>query len=310
MGSFYSTCSVSGMTLTRQKTSILLVSPSYSTGYSEHRNMVVSNEGCMEFFTPFGFPINGVYYDYGNITDIERNGNVRILEDYFGIDIETILENIGREIPEGIKNSKTYESLGMTYFRTEVLEYLERGWDKIDISSPKKYSFESYLSEILKSLSSRNTFMGKDRYEFLRSKLKEKNITEEERDELMDHLTKDIGFRTYIPSLTKYDMFKELRIGLEFKEEICKQYMMIRMLGSRGLNRLLVPSNYGSQEDNWTETYRFNSFVNDLLVEDMNNKIGSHSVWGPADDGYLIKEKEIVREHQSIVRDRKINQII
>ena len=128
---------------------------------------------------------------------------------------------------------------------------------------------------------------------------------------MMDHLTKDIGFRTYIPSLTKYDMFKELRISSEFSDEICKQYMMIRMLGTRGLNRLLVPSNYGSQEDNWSETYKFNSFVNDLLVGDMKDKIERHSVWVDADDeGYLISEKEIVWEHQSIVRDRKINQII
>ena len=102
MGSFYSTCSASGMTLTSQKTSILLLAPGYSTDFKEHLGMIVSNDGCQAFFSPFGFPIHGEYDDYGYISDIKRDKNVELLESYFGIDIELILNNIGdgRDVPD------------------------------------------------------------------------------------------------------------------------------------------------------------------------------------------------------------------
>ncbi len=64
MGSFYTTCSVSHMVLTNQKTSIQLLVPNYSTDFKEHLGMIVSNDGAQGFFAVFGFPIHGRYYDY------------------------------------------------------------------------------------------------------------------------------------------------------------------------------------------------------------------------------------------------------
>ena len=52
------------MTLIRQKTSIQLLVPGYSTDYKEHMGMIVSNDGAQCFFSPFGFTIHGTYDDY------------------------------------------------------------------------------------------------------------------------------------------------------------------------------------------------------------------------------------------------------
>ena len=88
MGSFFSTCSASSMTLVNQKTSILLLTPN-TESFSEHLNMIVCNEGCQAFFSPFGFPVHGTYDDYGHIDNIQRDKGVEMLEEFFGIDIDT-----------------------------------------------------------------------------------------------------------------------------------------------------------------------------------------------------------------------------
>ena len=72
MGSFYSTCSISNMTLTHQKTSVLLLSPNHNISFEDHLGMIVSNDRCQTFFSPFGFPIHGEYDDYGYITNIKE----------------------------------------------------------------------------------------------------------------------------------------------------------------------------------------------------------------------------------------------
>src|SRR5206468_2215799 len=92
----YSTCSVTQMTLSRQKTSIQLLAPAYTQDISKDSlGMIVSNDGCQAFFSPFAFPIHGVYDDYGYIDEIIRDKNVEMLEDFFNLSIESIIANIG-----------------------------------------------------------------------------------------------------------------------------------------------------------------------------------------------------------------------
>ncbi len=102
MGSFYATCSVSNMTLSYQKTSVILLVPSISTDISGNSGLICSNDGAQIYFSPFGFPIHGEYYDYGQISNIVRDDNVLMLEKYFGVDINEITDNIGRSAPKGI----------------------------------------------------------------------------------------------------------------------------------------------------------------------------------------------------------------
>jgi hypothetical protein len=91
---------------------------------------------------------------------------------------------------------------------------------------------------------------------------------------------------------------------MEFKEEILKQYQFLMTLGYE-LSRVLRPSQYGSQQTNWTAQYKLNEFVNDILVEDMKSDIQDVD-----DDDYYQEEKEIVDNHFMLKRDRKINTIL
>lgn len=302
---------MSNITLTRQKTSILLLAPSYSTDFSEHLGMIVSNEGSQAFFSPFGFPIHGFYDDYGHIDGIDRNSrSVRLLEDYFGVDIEEILNNIGddRDIPENIKHIDVFKKLAKTYFRTEVLEHLESGWEKTNLTNPSKYSWDGRLKGLLEQMEKNE----KSDIAELKAKPMD-TLTTDERKRLIYHeidsIDPVIERMTYLSNHASVNMFKELKITTEFKEEILKQARFLSNIGYGGIRKLLMPSLYGSQEDTWKQTYLFNSFVNDLLVDDMKEKIEDSKRWGD-DDDYLKSEKSIVQDHQSLVRDRKINSIM
>ena len=195
MGSFNSTCSVSHMTLINQKTSILLLVPGFSKDFEEHKSMIASNEGCQTFFSPFGFPIHGQYDDYGYIDNIKRDKNVEMIEEYFGVDIETIINNIGddRDIPDELKNKEFYLTLAKTYFRSEVLEYLEIGWDGYELENPVKYTHSEMLSNILQVIeprSNKKTLTDTER-ELLYEKMENKN------EFVNDLLVNDIKKRTF-----------------------------------------------------------------------------------------------------------------
>jgi hypothetical protein len=307
MGSFYSTCSVSSMTLSNQKTSIQLLSPGYSTDFKEHMNMMVSNDGAQAFFSPFGFPIHGEYDDYGHITNIKRDKNVEMLEEFFGVTIYEILQNIGddRSIPENIKNEEIYRSLGMTYYRTEVLEYLQKGWNEINIVNPEKYSMGSRMVKLFTALDKKPT-KDNPRFQELISKAGKSEDESEELYEMMDLMSgSTIRENSYIASLAKTNMFKILPITIDFKEDILKQYQYLITLGYE-LSRLLIPSVYGSQDTNWTAQYRLNDFVNDLLVEDMKSCIDDDD----DDEDYYSDEREIIKDHFMIKRDKKLNNIL
>jgi len=304
MGSFYSTCSVSNMTLSSQNTSILILAPSYDTTFKEHLNMIVSNDGAQAFFSPFGFPIHGTYDDYGYIENIKRDKNVEMLEEYFGVDIDSILKNIGRErdTPKDIKHKEFYQTLGMTYFRTEVLEYLEKGWDKYNLDNPEEYSSDGRLKKILSSVENVKGMSPEKLAELVKKRVDD-TITDDERDLYFDYImSSNRRENTYIRSLVKGNMFLELPITIDFKDEILKQYTMLMALYD--LKKNLIPSNYGSQEDNWIELYKFNDFVSDILAEDIKF---SYERWGQE---MPDSAKEVINLHKAVKRDRKINMIL
>jgi hypothetical protein len=139
---------------------------------------------------------------------------------------------------------------------------------------------------------------------------KDKNEDEkEELYELMDLMSgSTIRENSYIASLAKANMFKILPITLEFKEDILKQYQYLVTLGYE-LSRLLIPSVYGSQDTNWTAQYRLNDFVNDLLVEDMKGNIEDYDEDYDEED-YYSDEREIIKDHFMIKRDKKLNNIL
>lgn len=267
MGSFYMTCSISHMTLNNQKTSIQLLVPGYSTDYSEHMNCICSNDGAQALFSPFGFPIHGRYDDYGHLRDIQRDKNVELLEEFFGITINQIIENVGddRYVPKETKNEELFRKLGMTYIRTEVLEFMERGYKDINLDNPSTYSGESYLKEFIDSVKS---IPSPERIEELKEKVRNKTATEKEQDEYFDSRhTYNVFSKSYISSSNNF--FKLLSIDYDTQlDDIKKQWTWIRRLGY-DMKRILVPSDYGSQSENFSEIYELNEFVNDLLIEDI-----------------------------------------
>ena len=273
MGSFYSSCSISHMTLSNQKTSVLLLIPGWGTDIHDHRGMIVSNEGSQAFYSPFGFPIHGEYYDYGYLENIKEDSNTKMLEQFFNMDISEIIQHIGRpdDIPENIKNKELYNSLSMTYFRTEVLEYLERGWDKIDLDSTDQYSQGYRMNKFL------NTLINQDPNIKRRDELFNKEeLTDSEEKELRDILRLSMKFDlmdislNYIRLSKNKNMFNILPIDDKFKEHILRQVTFLTTLGY-DLRRTLLPSDYGSQDTNFSAIYELNEFVNDLLFEDMKN---------------------------------------
>jgi hypothetical protein len=63
-------------------------------------------------------------------------------------------------------------------------------------------------------------------------------------------------------------------LGVDFDvqlNDILKHATFLERFGF-SLDRILLPSVYGSQETNFTETYLLNDFVNDLLIHDMENE--------------------------------------
>lgn len=308
MGSFYLTCSISHMTLNHQKTSVQLLVPKYKTkqysslNFEEHMNIICSNDGAQAFFSPFGFPIHGAYDDYGHIHNIARDKNVEQLEEFFGVPIEDIIRNISRvkegEV-KGLKNEEIYLSLGMTYFRTEVLEFIQRGWEKTNLTKPEKYSGEEWLKDFLdKAKAVPNPDLILD---IIKKRQTGIELTEEERDIYFDSFsTYSTWEKCYIKCDRQHNFLKLLPIDfVAQQDEIVKQWKWLSRL-SWGLDRVLLPSVYGGQQDNFIDTYELNEFVNDLLIEDI--KYYSED-WGEDADE---RADRILKTHN---RNKALNQL-
>ena len=308
MGSFYLTCSISHMTLNHQKTSVQLLVPKYNTkqysslSFKEHMNIICSNEGAQAFFSPFGFPIHGVYDDYGRIHNIKRDKNVEQLEEFFGIGIDDIIAGIGRSKEGetlGLQNEEIYLSLGMTFFRTEVLQFLESGWEKTNLVNPQKYSGGEYLKDFLdkvKAVPDRTLIE-----DIIKKKQEGIKLTEEEQDFFVDSFGTDfIWEKCYIKCSRQSNFLKKLPIDfVAQQDDIVKQWKWLSKL-SWGLDRLLLPSVYGGQEVNFVDTYELNEFVNDLLIEDI--KYYSQD-WGDEADK---RADRILKTHN---RNKALNQL-
>jgi hypothetical protein len=248
--------------------------------------MIVSNDGAQGFFAPFGFPIHGRYYDYGGLKDIQRDMNVEMLEDFFNLSIDQIISNIGDDRwhrysddknwkligKDGgdIKNQEIFLKLGMTYIRTEVLEHLQKGYENCS---------SSFIKDMLDMLDVEEGEAPTNKkirkmIDAIVAKKDAVGVSEEEQAKHLE-LLMDLremswdSLRTYIPSLIKINMFKLLPITTSvFKDDICKQYMFLNKFGW-GLCRTLLPSDYGSQQDNYTELLELNTLVSNLVKQDL-----------------------------------------
>ena len=297
MGSFYLTCSISHMTLDRQKTSVQILIPKMKydgcTDMKEHKNLICTNDGAQAFFAPFGFPIHGEYYDYGYIDEIKRDRNVEQIEDFFGAKIDDIIKHIGRTrdwTPP--KNAELYEDLHMTFFRTEVLEFLERGWDTVNLTNPQKYSSDAWLKEFIDLAKKAPSIEQKAVVNEKRSR--GEDLTEEDYEILFHSDYQVFGSSAcYIKSSMDRNFLMLLGVDFETQlNDVIKQSTFLTRFGW-GLDRVLLPSVYGSQETNFQETYLLNDFVNDLLIQDMENEYDDYD----EEDGGNSQKARIIKAH-------------
>ncbi len=103
MGSFSYTCQLSGLPITAgDRCLILPIIPKDHWGYDSSQKSLtkfgqgslVSNDGANLYFDELCFPIFGTYNDYGGLEDIEKDDNTKVLEHYFGLPIEKIVDCI------------------------------------------------------------------------------------------------------------------------------------------------------------------------------------------------------------------------
>ncbi len=157
------------------------------------------------------------------------------------------VDRLQRELTEELRDF--YSKLQITFIRTEILEYLETGWDKFNLTDSDKNSGSSNIKRIMDRI--RN---GPRSFEM------------------------PYDSCGYLPMTTKSNMLRILPIDIKFKDYVLKQYRFLMTLGFE-LDRILLPSNYGGQEINHLQTHKLNEFVNDLIINDMKERIVEDNDW-------------------------------
>jgi hypothetical protein len=299
MGSFNIICSISNTVISDgDRASIQILVPGGSENFNSHKNIIVSESGTQEFFSPFGFPINGRYDSYGRLRHIENDINVEMLEKFFNINIYELLNLIhssSRTYDEEVKNTDIIDNLFISFFRTEVIDYIDNGSLDINIDNPEEYTRGAYIKSILDGIDDYNITNISERISYIES-MAEADITEEISKEFFDLIRKQTTRKkTYIQSLWQYNMFELLPIDLIFKDYIIKQYNLISTMTNE-LKVLLRPSLYGLQEGDDLYRYKFNKEINNLIINDLE----SESEWL---DG---EEKSIIKTHNRSVKLDKL----
>jgi len=100
MGHFSYTCKLSGLPITSGTPAVLIVMKMRDKLYdcSEKHlkkygsTSLISNDGAQVKFRPVWFPIHFNYNDYGGAEDIRKDENTELLEKFYGLPIDTIME--------------------------------------------------------------------------------------------------------------------------------------------------------------------------------------------------------------------------
>lgn len=230
MGSFYSSCSVTGDTIKDgdKMVRLLLVPSAHYDGYSsvvEYSNqtqLYVSNNGSQGIYSPFGFPVIGEYNDYGDIANIVEDYNTELLKELFGVEVESLYRLISEgEFKEDQKNLELLKSLKYTDINYKVYKKL---------TEIKDFWHIDYVEENINKF-----FNYKSKYLDLPEKLKK----------ALERINKP---KTFIPSLCKHDMFSYYSKDVIPREDYTSLYIFLINLSR--MNKLLQISNYGGQDDN------------------------------------------------------------
>lgn len=282
MGSFNVTCSLSDTVIQEgQRTSVQILVPGYSGDFKSYRNLIVG-DGCQAFFAPFAFPINGIYADYGRINNIKKDINVKMLEDFFSLDIETIIDSTRDDLNDEfnklsinldkykeVTNRHILQNISIAFFRTEVLEHINSSVNDLDFNNATPYSKESHIEDILENIKTKHEC---EKEQKLLDNISDDGWNDDYEKRQTDNRIKSFRCmsieRRYINSRFEFDMFDKLPITPDFNDCIVKQYNLMSIMNNE-LKIILRPSVYGSQEQNWLYKYKFNKAVNNIIIKDL-----------------------------------------
>ena len=141
MGSFNKIGFISSLPITAgDETTLIFLKPNK---YAEKGGITYSTD----WYEPIFLPVFGQYDDYGKIDGIKRTDSVKFIEDFFGLDIDKIVEDIdnlsvgryGSKELEAPKNNDVYKKLTFGLEHTSVFEKMA--------SKKRTYYTEGYVVE-------------------------------------------------------------------------------------------------------------------------------------------------------------------
>lgn len=141
MGSFGKVGFISSLPISDgDETTLIFLKPN---NYAEKGGITYSTD----WYEPIFLPVFGSYDDYGKIENIKRTDSVKFIEDFFGLDIDKIVEDIdnlsvgrysSKEL-EAPKNNDVYKKLTFGLEHTAVFEKMA--------SKKRTYYTEGYVVE-------------------------------------------------------------------------------------------------------------------------------------------------------------------
>jgi hypothetical protein len=151
MGSFNVSCGVSRISIHHTAPIVLvplITNPTYEERLLEGPN-IISNDGPCAIKTPFTLPIQGFYNDYGGIERIKKDVNTEAIENYFGVSIESFVEEITSPRKRNPKSKLPKDITGM-FVHGQV--YKELGKDVIGDGREESAHEQSDLSDYVLGL--------------------------------------------------------------------------------------------------------------------------------------------------------------
>jgi len=246
-----------------------------------------SNERALAAFVPFGFPIRGKYDDYGHIDNIVEDQNTKKLEEFFGAsiyDLCNILATDDRWLRFGIERrdfilDKQSKNEKLTQEEEWDLADYKNWWKEADpkninilkniticdirgevydlMIQPPKLKHKYYIEEYQELCSGyfKNLSMIKE--------LNSENSSKEERLAKTFNFSTFHAFETFLPFMCKFNFLKELQIDESFQKEYVEMVNFIYSINS--YRKLLLPTLYGSQEDNYKDLLELTKLTQSLL---------------------------------------------
>ncbi len=255
------------------------------------KGLYVSNDGSSGMFSPFGFPLFGTYDDYGNISlhdDEQNKANVKMLEEFFQMDIEQIMEASSDDRWDTYSGDKEWSiktwdnreitKLGILRNLTNT-HFARPVYDAVVNNSRKgSYWFKpdtmvDELCKVLDEIEARDTEEEiEEKLKGLVLELKKEGISDEDREELLEVYSalsyprsskQGLERKCMISNLCDYNFYSLIGVSSSFKDVI--RDLMCLQYGLTTAYKILRPSYYGSQESNFVMIEHINRGSNEVV---------------------------------------------